>query len=275
MTTVRSQTPEPAETPPKLMRPLFQQFARPSGWLGRIAGSMMAKAADDDRWLVDLLDSQPEDRVLEVGFGPGVAIELLAARVSRGLVAGIDPSEVMVRQATNRNRRAVQAGRVQLRQATVSALPFPDGSFTSALTLHSIYFWPSLEQGLRELYRVLSPGGRLAIAVRMYAPAAGRLTASRYGLTDDQVRDHRGDSGICRFRGRGPSTTRTPRRKDHGDPGEAPPGVINAKGERVLPAQTGFRRHARRSLRVNLGTHRPIDPLDERAAEVLANWPRD
>jgi ubiquinone/menaquinone biosynthesis C-methylase UbiE len=69
----------------------------------------------------------------------------------------------------------------------VSALPFPDSSFTKALALHSTYFWPSLEQGLRELYRVLSPGGRLAIGVRMYQPRAGRLSPSRYGLTDDQV----------------------------------------------------------------------------------------
>jgi len=44
--------PPTAETPPQLLRPLFEQFARPSGWLGRIAGSLMAKGADDDRWLV-------------------------------------------------------------------------------------------------------------------------------------------------------------------------------------------------------------------------------
>jgi ubiquinone/menaquinone biosynthesis C-methylase UbiE len=149
----------------------------------------MAKGADDDRWLVDLLDVQPEDRVLEVGFGPGVAIELIAARATRGLVAGVDPSDVMVRQATKRSWQAVEAGRVQLQQGTVSALPFPDSSFTKALALHSIYFWPSLEQGLRELYRVLSPGGRLAVGVRMYQPKAGRLNPSRYGLTEDQVQD--------------------------------------------------------------------------------------
>jgi ubiquinone/menaquinone biosynthesis C-methylase UbiE len=149
----------------------------------------MAKGADDDRWLVELLDVQPEDRVLEVGFGPGVAIELIAARATRGLVAGVDPSDVMVRQASKRNLQAVEAGRVQLRQGTVLELPFPDSSFSKALALHSIYFWPSLEQGLRELYRVLAPGGRLAIGVRMYQPHAGRLTPSRYGLIADQVRD--------------------------------------------------------------------------------------
>jgi SAM-dependent methyltransferase len=185
----RPGSPRAAETPPELMRPMFQQFAQPSGWPGRIAGLLMAKGADDDRWLVDLLDLQPDDRVLEVGFGPGVAIELIAAWATRGLVAGVDPSDVMVREATKRNRQPVQAGRVQLLQGIAAELPFPDSSFTKALALHSIYFWPSVEDGLRELYRVLSPAGRLAIGVRMYDPHAGRLNPSRYGLTDDQVED--------------------------------------------------------------------------------------
>src|SRR5438105_12614919 len=187
----RPRTPLAAEKPPEFMRPLFQQFARPSGWLGRIAGSLMAKGTDDDRWLVDLLEVQPDDRVLEVGFGPGVAIELIAARATRGLVAGVDSSDVMVRQATKRNWQAVQDGPVQLRQGSVSELPLPDASFTKVLALHSIYFWPSVEAGLRELYRVLSTGGRLAIGVRMYQPKSGLINPSRYGLTDDQIQDIR------------------------------------------------------------------------------------
>jgi hypothetical protein len=81
-----------AERPPELLRPLFQQFGRTSGLLGRLAALLMAKGADDDRWLVDLLDMQPDDCVLEVGFGPGAAIELIAARATRGLVGSVDPS---------------------------------------------------------------------------------------------------------------------------------------------------------------------------------------
>src|SRR5579875_3191486 len=96
---------------------LFAQFARPSGPLGRVAGWMMARTDADDRWIVDLLDVQPDDRVLEIGFGPGVAIALLAARATAGIVVGVDPSDVMAQQAARRNRAAVRAGRVRSRRA--------------------------------------------------------------------------------------------------------------------------------------------------------------
>jgi ubiquinone/menaquinone biosynthesis C-methylase UbiE len=179
---------------------LFEQFGRPSGLLGRLAGYVMARSEADDRWVVELLDVQPHDRVLEVGFGPGVAVALIAERATSGLVAGVDPSKVMVRQATRRNGAGVRAGRVELRLGTVSDLPHPDGHFTKACAIHSLYFWPSLDDGLRELHRVLAPGGLLVLAVRMRRPQAGLFDPSRYGFTDEQVAEVVAALGSIGFR---------------------------------------------------------------------------
>jgi SAM-dependent methyltransferase len=187
--------------PPPLLGHLFEQFGRPSGVLGRVAGWLMARTDADDRWVVDLLDVRPTDRVLDVGCGPGVTVRLLAERAAAGLVAGVDPSEVMVRQATARNRAAVARGRVELRRAGVSALPYPDGYFTKACAVHPVYFWPSLEQGLRELRRVLAQDGRLVLAVRMRHPEASRFDSSRYGLTDADVEAIVGTLGSLGFHG--------------------------------------------------------------------------
>jgi SAM-dependent methyltransferase len=52
-----------------------------------------------NRLVVALLGVQPQDHVLEIGFGPGLAIRELARRATDGFVLGIDPSEVMVSQA--------------------------------------------------------------------------------------------------------------------------------------------------------------------------------
>ena len=53
--------------------------------------------------------------------------------------------------------------------------------------MHSLYFWQSVEDGLREVGRVLAPEGRLVIAVRMRHEQAGRFDPSRFGLTDEDV----------------------------------------------------------------------------------------
>lgn len=166
---------------------LLEQFGRPSGLLGRLAGVLMAQGDADDRWVVDLLDVRPDDRVLEVGFGPGVAIELIAERARSGFVAGVDPSDVMLRRAARRNHEAIRQGRVDLRLSTAEDLPFPDGRFAKACAIHSVYFWPDLEAGSREVAWVLVPGGCAILAVRLRRPAA--FGPSRYGLTDDQVAD--------------------------------------------------------------------------------------
>ncbi|HEY3057693.1 MAG TPA: class I SAM-dependent methyltransferase [Chloroflexota bacterium] len=173
--------------PAPWLRFLFKQFGCPSGWLGSIAGRFMARNAYDDAWVVDLLDVQATDRLIEVGFGPGVAIELLARRATQGLVAGVDPSEVMLHQALKRVSKAASTGRVDLRIGGAEKLPFADGSFDKACALHSIYFWPSVEQGARELQRVLVPGGRVAIAMRMQQERGGAFNPSRYGMTEQRL----------------------------------------------------------------------------------------
>jgi ubiquinone/menaquinone biosynthesis C-methylase UbiE len=93
----------------------------------------------------------------------------------------------MQRQASRRNRAAIAAGRVELRVGTADRLPYPDGHFSKACAIHTVYFWPSVEAGLREIRRVLAPDGRLVVGVRMRRAEAGVLDPSRYGLTDDQL----------------------------------------------------------------------------------------
>jgi ubiquinone/menaquinone biosynthesis C-methylase UbiE len=149
----------------------------------------MAKADADDHWIVELLNVQPDDRILDIGCGPGVTVQLIAERIATGHVCGVDPSGVMLRQAAARNRTALKAGRGELRRGSAAALPYPNQHFAKACAVHSVYFWPSLEAGLREVHRVLAPAGLIVLAVRMRHIVAGVLDPSRYGYTDSQVAD--------------------------------------------------------------------------------------
>jgi ubiquinone/menaquinone biosynthesis C-methylase UbiE len=169
-----------------MLQRLFRQFSGPQGPLGHVAGWFMErKNPPGNAWLVELLDAGPEDRVLEIGFGPGLAVERNAARAA--FVAGVDHSPLMVRKAARRVRGALREGRVDLREGTVEALPFADGSFTRAMALNSLQFWPSAEAGLRELHRVLAPGGRLALGQRLRKEGAGRFDRSRFGMTEERL----------------------------------------------------------------------------------------
>jgi ubiquinone/menaquinone biosynthesis C-methylase UbiE len=143
---------------------LMRMFGRPKGVLGRLGGVIMARVNQEAAWqIIEMLDVRPDDKILEVGFGPGVAIQLLLHRVPAGSVAGIDYSQEMVRQAATRNAAAMRSRRADLRYGSAERLPFADGMFDKALAINSMQVWPDARAGLLEIQRVLKHGGSVAL----------------------------------------------------------------------------------------------------------------
>jgi SAM-dependent methyltransferase len=168
---------------------MISQFHHPRGLGGRLAGQQMAHRPSNVRrnlWVVSLLDVRPDERVLEVGFGPGIAIAELARRVTRGRVYGVDHSAVMVRQARRRSAAAVRAGRVDLREAPVSDLPDFGAPLDAVMAVNSAGFWPDPVTQLERLRARLRPGGRIALAGQPRCPGATAETTARAAghLTD-------------------------------------------------------------------------------------------
>jgi SAM-dependent methyltransferase len=165
-----------------LDRDVIGQAHRPRGAAGRVTAWEMARRPSNrqrNHWVVSLLDLQPTDRVLEIGFGPGVAIAELA-RAGAGHVYGIDHSAVMVRQASKRNAAAIRAGRVTLVNASADRLPPAlDGLFDIILAVNSVGFWPAPGERLAELRQRLAPGGRIAIVSQPRCPGATASTSRR------------------------------------------------------------------------------------------------
>jgi SAM-dependent methyltransferase len=165
-----------------LDRDVIGQAHHPRGAAGRVTAWEMAHRPSNrqrSRWVVSLLDIRPADRVLELGFGPGVAVAALA-RAGAAHVYGVDHSGVMLRQASKRNAAAIRAGRVTLIRASADQLPPDlDGPFDAILAVNSLGFWPAPGQRLAELRRRLAPGGRLAIASQPRCPGATADTSAR------------------------------------------------------------------------------------------------
>ena len=149
-----------------LDRDIIGQAHHPRGSAGSVNGWMFAHRPSNrqrNSWAVSLLEVRPTDHVLEIGFGPGVAVAELV-RAGAGRVYGADHSDVMLRQASRRNAAAIRAGRVSLIRASVDQLPPAlDGPFDAILAVNSLGFWPAPAERLAELRRRLAPAGRIAI----------------------------------------------------------------------------------------------------------------
>lgn len=126
---------------------LLQQFRCPSGLMGRFAGAAMVAANTPlVRAVTAAVGAAGGEHILDIGFGPGVSLLLLARAAPAAVLAGIDPSPVMLRMA--RRRTARLAAKPDLRQGTAAALPWPDGAFDAVCATNSVQLWQPLPASL-------------------------------------------------------------------------------------------------------------------------------
>lgn len=136
------------------------------GNLTGVAGRMMA-------WGMSLMNraqyraaeeavSMKRGSLLEIGFGGGYLLRRLSRKKPECRFYGVEISREMLQRGLRRNRAAVKSGRMELREGDVSGLPYEEAFFDGAYTVNTVYFWPEPEAALRELFRVLKPGGVFA-----------------------------------------------------------------------------------------------------------------
>jgi ubiquinone/menaquinone biosynthesis C-methylase UbiE len=173
------------------------------GPMAKVTMPIMARMnRDAEVEAVERLAPRPSDRVLAIGFGPGVGVALLADRLKEGRVLGVDPSEAMVEAAARRNRVAIEAGKVELRQAAASAIPSDDASFDGAVAVNSLQFCEPLADTARELSRVLKPGARLMALTHGWALEKHAGSVEAWAWQSTRAFETAGFAEIRCFRGR-------------------------------------------------------------------------
>ena len=129
-------------------------------------------------WGLSNVTISSRDMILDVGCGGGRTISKLAARATEGKVVGLDYSEVSVAMATKLNAHRIKTGRVEIYEGSVLQLPFQPEMFDLVTAVETHFWWSDLPGGMREIRRVLKPGGALVIVAEVYRgakTAAARL----------------------------------------------------------------------------------------------------
>jgi ubiquinone/menaquinone biosynthesis C-methylase UbiE len=148
-------------------------------------------------WGLEQISIESHHTILDVGCGGGRTVSKLAAIAAHGKVYGVDYSEESVAATKRLNAHWMDLGRVEIRQGSVSQLPFPDAMFDLVTAVETHFWWPNLPGDIREVFRVMKPGGTLVLIAEIYKGAntmAAKLAekyASRTGMTLLSVDEHR------------------------------------------------------------------------------------
>ncbi len=118
-------------------------------------------------WGLAKVKIESGDIILDVGCGGGKTINTLVQLVPNGKVFGIDLSEDMVDYSKKMNKQLIDQNRVQITQGTVMKMSFPNDYFDLVTACETYYFWPSFCNSLKEIKRVLKPGGKLLLVNEM------------------------------------------------------------------------------------------------------------
>jgi len=159
---------------------IVEQFGKPHGPLGRIVGYILANrpsGAERSRWTVDLLKLQEGQVVLEIGCGPGLALENCLSELSAGRIVGIDHSELMIRQAGRRLHSHSESGRLELRNGGLEILFDETDAYDRIFSINVIQFLGDMDQVFTLLHNRLKPGGLCATTLQPRNQGATRETA--------------------------------------------------------------------------------------------------
>jgi ubiquinone/menaquinone biosynthesis C-methylase UbiE len=171
-------------------------------------------------WGLSHISIDKHSTILDVGCGGGRTVNKLATIASQGKVYGVDFSGESVAFASRINKQWIEAGRVEIREASVAQLPFSADAFDVVTAVETHFWWPDVPADMREILRVLKPRGTLIIIAEIYKgantttaklaekylPLSGMALLSvnehrelfaKAGYSDIQIIDEPGKGWIC------------------------------------------------------------------------------
>lgn len=161
---------------------LAKHLRQPEGETGKKVGKQMNKG-NKHICLNSYKVLAPKDNqtILEIGMGNGLFVKDLLQLATGLNYVGLDYSATMVKEASQINEQLIDQGTVSFKEGSIEKLPFKEGSFDAITTTNTLYFWPKPTDNIKELYRVLKPGGKLLVGYRS-KDFMDQIELSKYGF---------------------------------------------------------------------------------------------
>ena len=152
------------------------QARKPSGLFGRLVMPLVFNRGNAflNRFVAAQVAVAPDDRILEIGCGPGKLIAAMAEKIETGRIDGIDFSPEMVAAAEKRNAKRILQGVVAIQKADFGASTDMGSRYTKACSVNTLYFWKDPRQVLEKAIRLLEPGGRFVLGLEDAEQLKGR-----------------------------------------------------------------------------------------------------
>ncbi|MGB5894560.1 MAG: methyltransferase domain-containing protein [Ignavibacteriaceae bacterium] len=143
-----------------------KQARKPTGLFGRFIMSTIFDKGNEDlnSFVYELMSVQPDDQILEIGYGTGKLINKMVQQINSGCIVGVDFSDTMISIAKKKNRKNVDKGKVKLLGGNFDEMKFENEYFTKVCSVNTLYFWPNPEHTARKITNILKPKGKLVLA---------------------------------------------------------------------------------------------------------------
>lgn len=147
---------------------LVENASKPDGFWGKLMIKAMNKGHSElTDWALGFVQIKRNDTVLDVGCGGGKTVSKLCKIVGNGKVFGVDYSDLCVDKSRKLNSKEILCGKAQILRASVSDLPFDDNTLDLVTAVETYYFWPDKQNDLKEILRILKPGGKILLVFEM------------------------------------------------------------------------------------------------------------
>jgi SAM-dependent methyltransferase len=166
------------------------------------------------QWGLSHVDVSKCKKLLDIGCGGGKNISNLLKLAPKAQVCGIDYSAASVEKSLQFNRAAVEAGRAEVREASVEAIPYDADTFDGVTAFETVYFWPNIQDSFREVARVLTKGGLFMVCneaqrpegnetwvkmlkMAIYTGVQIKELMERAGFSNIEIEEHQNGKWLC------------------------------------------------------------------------------